>query len=130
MAIPLSAIRKYTPEIIALSFVAIVLGAFWSIIDTYQPPYLLDLRPEHALNTTNASEPAIMNVTVPVPSELTIHDQTNSGAVKNGTAPNIPNSPNQSDDDFAISAQKVIKFALTGESNEFLLFFSPFLKCN
>lgn len=43
MAIPLSAIRKYTPEIIALSFVAIVLGAFWSIINTYQPRHLLKL---------------------------------------------------------------------------------------
>lgn len=43
MAIPLSAIRKYTPEIIALSFVAVVLGAFWSIINTYQPSYLLNM---------------------------------------------------------------------------------------
>lgn len=43
MAIPLSAIRKFTPEIIALSIVAIILGAFWSIIDTYQPAHLLDL---------------------------------------------------------------------------------------
>lgn len=43
MAIPLSAIRKYTPEIIALSAVAVVLGAFWSIIDAYQPSHLLDL---------------------------------------------------------------------------------------
>lgn len=43
MAIPLNAIRKYTPEIIALSVVAVVLGAFWSIIDTYQPSYLLEL---------------------------------------------------------------------------------------
>lgn len=43
MAIPLSAIRKYTPEIIALSFVAIILGAFWSIINTYQPSHLLGM---------------------------------------------------------------------------------------
>lgn len=48
MAIPLNAIRKYTPEIIALSVVAIVLGAFWSIIDTYQPSYLLELHEKHA----------------------------------------------------------------------------------
>lgn len=48
MAIPLSAIRKYTPEIIALSTVAIVLGAFWSIIDTYQPTHLLDLNADDA----------------------------------------------------------------------------------
>lgn len=48
MAIPLSAIRKYTPEIIALSTVAVVLGAFWSIIDTYQPSHLLDLNLEDA----------------------------------------------------------------------------------
>lgn len=48
MAIPLSAIRKYGPEIVALSIVAIVLGAFWSIIDTYQPSHLLDLNEEDA----------------------------------------------------------------------------------
>ncbi|XP_055319171.1 uncharacterized protein LOC129576960 [Sitodiplosis mosellana] len=48
MAIPLSAIRKYTPEIIALSVVAVVLGAFWSIIDTYQPSHLLDLNLDDA----------------------------------------------------------------------------------
>lgn len=48
MAIPLSAIRKYTPEVIALSIVAVVLGAFWSIIDTYQPSHLLDLDPQVA----------------------------------------------------------------------------------
>lgn len=48
MAIPLSAIRKYTPEIIALAAVAVVLGAFWSIIDAYQPSHLLDLNLEEA----------------------------------------------------------------------------------
>lgn len=43
MAIPLSAIRKYGFEIGALTIVAIILGAFWSIIDTYQPLHLLTL---------------------------------------------------------------------------------------
>lgn len=43
VAIPLSAIRRYRLEIGALAVVAIILGAFWSIIDTYQPMYLLDL---------------------------------------------------------------------------------------
>lgn len=41
LAIPLSAIRKYGPEIAALIAVAIILGAFWSIIDTYQPLHLI-----------------------------------------------------------------------------------------
>lgn len=48
MAIPLSAIRKFTPEIVAVSIVAIVLGAFWSIIDAYQPSHLLKLDSENA----------------------------------------------------------------------------------
>ena len=36
LAIPMSAIRKYGPEIVAITFVAVVLGVFWSIIDSYQ----------------------------------------------------------------------------------------------
>lgn len=36
LAIPMSAIRKYGPEIVAITFVAVVLGIFWSIIDSYQ----------------------------------------------------------------------------------------------
>lgn len=124
MAIPLSAIRKYTPEIIALSFVAIVLGAFWSIIDTYQPSYLLDLRPEnitHLHNTTNATDPTTMDITIPTaatsaPIEIDLISQ------KNGT--NVTTSANQTDNEFAISAPKVIKFALTGElDNTFFLHF-------
>lgn len=43
LAIPLSAIRKYGPEIAAIAFVAIVLGIFWSVIDSYQPWHLLGL---------------------------------------------------------------------------------------
>lgn len=43
LAIPLSAIRKYGPEIAALTIVAIILGAFWSIIETYQPLHLINL---------------------------------------------------------------------------------------
>lgn len=44
LAIPLSAIRKYGPEIAALTVVAVILGAFWSIIETYQPIHLLNLK--------------------------------------------------------------------------------------
>lgn len=32
----MSAIRKYGPEIVAVTLVAVVLGVFWSIIDSYQ----------------------------------------------------------------------------------------------
>lgn len=48
MAIPLSAIRKYGLEIAALTVVAVVLGAFWSVIDTYQPLHLLNLNEDNA----------------------------------------------------------------------------------
>lgn len=48
MAIPLSAIRKYGPEIAALTIVAVILGSFWSIIDTNQPTHLLELNNEDA----------------------------------------------------------------------------------
>lgn len=48
MAIPLSAIRKFSTEIVAVSIVAVVLGAFWSIVDAYQPSYLLQLDEENA----------------------------------------------------------------------------------
>lgn len=48
MAIPLSAIRKYGLEIAALTVVAVVLGAFWSVIDTYQPLHLLNLNENDA----------------------------------------------------------------------------------
>lgn len=43
MAIPLSAIRKYGLEIAALTIVAVILGGFWSVIDTYQPLHLVHL---------------------------------------------------------------------------------------
>lgn len=36
LAIPMSAIRKYGPEIAAITLVAVALGVFWSIIDSYQ----------------------------------------------------------------------------------------------
>lgn len=42
LAIPLSAIRKYGPEIAALTIVAIILGAFWSVLDTYLPLHLIN----------------------------------------------------------------------------------------
>lgn len=43
LAIPMSAIRKYGPEIAAVTLVAIILGIFWSVIDSYQPWHLLGL---------------------------------------------------------------------------------------
>lgn len=43
LAIPLSAIRKYGPEIVALTVVAIILGSLWSIIETYQPIHFINL---------------------------------------------------------------------------------------
>lgn len=46
LAIPLSAIRKYGPEIAAVTLVATVLGVFWSVIDTYQTWHLLGLEEE------------------------------------------------------------------------------------
>lgn len=51
LAIPLSAIRKYGPEITALTIVALILGAFWSVIDTYQPIHLINMDewPGHAV---------------------------------------------------------------------------------
>ncbi len=42
LAIPMSAIRKYGPEIAAITLVAVLLGVFWSIIDSYQMWMLLD----------------------------------------------------------------------------------------
>lgn len=50
LAIPMSAIRKYGPEIAAIAFVAIVLGIFWSVIDSYQPWHLLGLEDPDGLN--------------------------------------------------------------------------------
>lgn len=110
MAIPLSAIRKYTPEIIALSFVAIVLGAFWSVIDTYQPGYLLALRPDNLNNTENAINQSIAaNITANRPIiEVDVKSPL--------TEVNVSPVANESENDYyALSAQKVIKFALTGE---------------
>lgn len=42
LAIPMSAIRKYGPEIAAITLVAVILGVFWSIIDSYQMWMLLN----------------------------------------------------------------------------------------
>lgn len=36
LAIPMSAIRKYAPEVVALGFVSIVLGFLWASVDQYQ----------------------------------------------------------------------------------------------
>lgn len=125
MAIPLSAIRKYTPEIIALSFVAIVLGAFWSIIDTYQPSYLLDLRQNvtHLHDANNATNLTEATTTVAPTVDLRFGEDEFKDAVENVPAANIVQNATQNvtnsemDDEFAISAPKVIKFALTGELN-------------
>lgn len=46
VAIPMSAIRKYGPETGALLFVALVLGIFWSAIDSYQPWHIVELSKE------------------------------------------------------------------------------------
>lgn len=46
LAIPLSAVRKYGPEIVAVGLVAVVLGVFWSVIDSYQTWHLLGLEEE------------------------------------------------------------------------------------
>lgn len=129
MAIPLSAIRKYTPEIIALSFVAIVLGAFWSIIDTYQPPYLLDLHQNvthlqhNANNATNLELAANLTEATTTTTAATLIDVDVNGnpvealAPANATQNATINakSANEIDDGFALGAPKVIKFAMTGE---------------
>lgn len=108
MAIPLSAIRKYTPEIIALSVVAIVLGAFWSIVDTYQPSYLLDLTPSNASNGALDSSNATEFISSTIPSIVEVD-----------LKPDVPSEVNEIktevDNEFAIGAPKIIKFVLTGK---------------
>lgn len=46
VAIPMSAIRKYGPETGLLLFVTLVLGIFWSAIDSYQPWHIVELSRE------------------------------------------------------------------------------------
>lgn len=36
LAIPMSAIRKYAPEVVALGFISIILGGLWGSVDQYQ----------------------------------------------------------------------------------------------
>uniref|UniRef100_A0A336M7R0 CSON005993 protein n=1 Tax=Culicoides sonorensis TaxID=179676 RepID=A0A336M7R0_CULSO len=36
LAIPMSAIRKYAPEVVALGFVSVILGTLWGAVDQYQ----------------------------------------------------------------------------------------------
>lgn len=43
VAIPMSAIRKYGPETGALLVVTVILGIFWSAIDSYQPWHIFEL---------------------------------------------------------------------------------------
>lgn len=106
MAIPLSAIRKYTPEIVALSVVAIVLGAFWSIVDTYQPSYLLGIKPSNV-----TSEFDTENIT-------DVFGSTVATPLSDNLKRSVPNELNEMrkeiDDEFAIGAPKIIKFVLTG----------------
>lgn len=132
MAIPLSAIRKYTPEIIALSFVAIVLGAFWSIIDTYQPLHLLDLRQNLThLNNTHDAAAAAANLTAPpttiAPIEVDLRgafdEEDGNGneiSISTPASAAINKTTDEIDDGFALGAPKVIKFALTGEFDAFV----------
>lgn len=137
MAIPLSAIRKYTPEIIALSFVAIVLGAFWSIIDTYQPLHLLDLRQNltHLNNTHDVAAAAAnltaANLTAPpttiAPIEVDLRgafdEEDGNGkeiSISTPASAAINTTTDEIDDGFALGAPKVIKFALTGEFDTFV----------
>lgn len=47
LAIPMSAIRKYAPEVYALGFVSIVLGMLWSAVDQYQWWHLFELATEN-----------------------------------------------------------------------------------
>lgn len=112
MAIPLSAIRKYTPEIVALSVVAIVLGAFWSIVDTYQPPYLLELQPSNA-SVVNATNSGVLNATespFDIITEAPKFQIDSPDAVANATNATNP----VEDNEFALGAPKAIKFAQTG----------------
>lgn len=119
MAIPLSAIRKYTPEIIALSFVAIVLGAFWSIIDTYQPSYLLDLR-RNTTHLHNAHNATNLTPTIPPIIEVDLRNSfDDEDKISVATPASINATNNEIDNTFAISAEKVIKYALTGKLNDF-----------
>lgn len=43
LAIPMSAIRKYGPEILGLFFVSILLGGFWAAVDQYQWWHIFEL---------------------------------------------------------------------------------------
>jgi MFS family permease len=43
VAIPMSAIRKYAPEAAVLATVTLILGIFWSAIESYQPWHILAL---------------------------------------------------------------------------------------
>lgn len=110
MAIPLSAIRKYTPEIIALSVLAIVLGAFWSIVDTYQPSYLLDLKPTKFNGTLNATVPDVLASTVAPIVDVDIPQPLDAPS-------ELSEVKEELDEEFAIGAPKILKFALTGKLN-------------
>jgi MFS_1 like family len=43
VAIPMSAVRKYAPEATVLTIVSLLLGIFWSAIESYQPWHILAL---------------------------------------------------------------------------------------
>lgn len=50
LAIPMSAIRKYGYEIIALFFISVLLGAFWAAVDAYQWWHVFELAKEALLS--------------------------------------------------------------------------------
>lgn len=53
VAIPMSAIRKYGPETGALLVVTVILGIFWSAIDSYQPWHIMELAGGDKIVTQN-----------------------------------------------------------------------------
>lgn len=68
LAIPMSAIRKYGPEIAAIAVVAVLLGIFWSIIDSYQMWYFLEQGCNHWTGfhhniSLNLSHPVVNGLT-------------------------------------------------------------------
>lgn len=50
LAIPMSAIRKYKPEIIGIFFISILLGGFWAAVDQYQWWHIFELLREPHLS--------------------------------------------------------------------------------
>lgn len=55
LAIPMSAIRKYGPEIFGLFIVSILLGGFWAAVDQYQWWHLFELLKPRDIPDYNAN---------------------------------------------------------------------------